>query len=59
VAKLVGAEPGRLGALLDDAYHSSEWEDRIAAVQNPFGDGKSGPRIADIVTDFLARTIHE
>jgi len=59
VAKLVGAEPGRLGALLDDACHSSEWEDRIAAVQNPFGDGKSGPRIAGIVADFLARTIHE
>lgn len=53
VARLVGDQPGRLAKLLEETYRSPDWEDRIATVKNPFGEGNSGRRIADCLAGFL------
>jgi UDP-N-acetylglucosamine 2-epimerase (non-hydrolysing) len=49
VAVLVGDQPGRLEQLMNAALHDSEWASRVRTVQNPFGDGTAGEKIADLV----------
>jgi len=49
VAVLVGDQPGRLEQLMNAALHDSEWANRVRTVQNPFGDGTAGEKIADLV----------
>ncbi len=49
VAKLVGGNPQTLKRLLEDNYLTETWINSVKQVQNPFGDGKSAERIANIL----------
>ena len=49
IAKLVGGNPRRLAMLLDENYLTETWIKSTGKVQNPFGDGKSAKRIANIL----------
>jgi UDP-N-acetylglucosamine 2-epimerase (non-hydrolysing) len=49
VAKLVGGDSDVLATMLKNNYLADSWVQSVSKVQNPFGDGKSAPRIADIL----------
>lgn len=55
LARLVGGRPERLAALLDEAAQSGSWVEGVAHVENPFGKGDAGPRIARTVEQLLMR----
>lgn len=55
VAQLVGGDPERLSRMLDEIELDSSWVETVAATENPFGDGHSGPRIANIVAREVAK----
>ena len=50
VAELVGTDPGRI---VERAAVALESRDRGARPPNPYGDGKAGERIADILVSDL------
>src|SRR5215510_7513950 len=54
VARLVGGSPRRLAVMLDEARLESSWANQVGKIENPFGQGDSGKRIVDIVTEILA-----
>jgi len=56
VARLVGGRPERLAAMLEESYSDGSWARRVAKTTNPFGQGDSGRRIAQIIVDLLARS---
>ena len=49
VAFLAGNKPGHLLAMLNRAYDESGWLEKIKQIPNPFGDGKTASRIAEII----------
>jgi UDP-N-acetylglucosamine 2-epimerase (non-hydrolysing) len=53
VAKLVGGAPERLAAMLTEAYEDDAWIRRVREIENPFGRGDAGRRIADAIDSFL------
>ncbi len=53
VARLVGGRPERLAVMLDEISRDRSWIDRVGATENPFGDGHSGRRIAQIIARVL------
>jgi len=53
VARLVGGRPETLNAMLEEAYQKGSWVESVDKVQNPFGDGRSGQRIAACVAELL------
>jgi UDP-N-acetylglucosamine 2-epimerase (non-hydrolysing) len=53
IARLVGSRPARLAPMLDDAYRSGSWVDQAGKLNNPFGDGEAGVRIAHVIGDYL------
>ena len=53
VAKLVGGNPKRLLELLNEAAQPDSWAENLAQVENPFGRGDAGTRIANIVAQEL------
>jgi UDP-N-acetylglucosamine 2-epimerase (non-hydrolysing) len=53
IARLVGGCPKRLTAMLEEAYRAGSWVEAVAKVQNPFGLGDSGTRIANGLASFL------
>ncbi len=53
VARLVGHGAGRLRELLEEAHGDEAWFREIAGVENPFGTGDSGERIARAIETFL------
>jgi UDP-N-acetylglucosamine 2-epimerase (non-hydrolysing) len=53
VARLVGGSPEHLATMLEDILQDGHWADEIRNVENPFGQGDSGPRIAQIIRDSL------
>jgi UDP-N-acetylglucosamine 2-epimerase (non-hydrolysing) len=55
-ARLVGGQPERLAEMLDEAYRDGTWVNNVAAIENPFGAGDSGKRIADSICELLRRT---
>ena len=50
VAKLVGS-PDRLDQALEDAVLPGSWADSVGQIENPFGQGDAGRRIASIITE--------
>ncbi|NNE98646.1 MAG: UDP-N-acetylglucosamine 2-epimerase (non-hydrolyzing) [Pyrinomonadaceae bacterium] len=52
IAKLVGGNPRKFGRMLEDNYLADTWIRSVKQVQNPFGDGKSAKRIANILTSL-------
>jgi len=53
VARLVGGDPGRLREMLDEVARGGSWVDDVCKVENPFGRGDSGPRIAEIIASLV------
>jgi UDP-N-acetylglucosamine 2-epimerase (non-hydrolysing) len=53
IAKLVGERPGQLGVLLEIAYARGSWTEQVSCTRNPFGDGKSGARIASLICELI------
>lgn len=53
VARLVGGEPESLSEMLDEAYRPGSWAEAVKKIENPFGRGGSGGRIAQIVAQVL------
>lgn len=51
VARLVGGSPENLAAMLEEAYGGGSWADRVWKIENPFGRGDSGERIARIIVN--------
>jgi UDP-N-acetylglucosamine 2-epimerase (non-hydrolysing) len=49
VARLVGADPVRLTAMLEEAIAPDSWITGVHRIENPFGRGDSGRRIAAIL----------
>lgn len=54
VSKLVGNSPNSLKRLLEENYSVDTWIKSVKEVANPFGDGKSAPRIVKIIEEKLA-----
>lgn len=59
VARLVGGSPQRFGAMLEEIRQEANWTDKIRAVRNPFGQGDSGKRIAQLIAKLLIEVDHE
>lgn len=53
IAKLVGGSPAKLAEMLQEAYLHGSWAEKVSGIQNPFGDGSSGARIANILNSIL------
>jgi UDP-N-acetylglucosamine 2-epimerase (non-hydrolysing) len=53
VARLVGHSPESLESALEALAVDDAWIRRVRAIENPFGRGDSGERIADAVERFL------
>src|SRR6266571_9390569 len=53
VARLVGSEPLRLALMLEEAYRDGSWIRNVGQGANPFGQGDSGKRIAQIIARLL------
>jgi UDP-N-acetylglucosamine 2-epimerase (non-hydrolysing) len=54
VSKLVGNRPGALKQLLEANYATPTWIRSVTEVANPFGDGRSAPRIVKIIEEKVA-----
>jgi len=59
VARLVGGSPERLRAMLEDVCQDGNWTDEIRKVSNPFGQGDSGKRIAQLIAKLLSEVSYE
>jgi len=59
VARLVGGSPERLGAMLEELRQDGNWADEIRKVRNPFGQGDSGKRIAQLIAKLLSEVRYE
>lgn len=55
VARLVGGLPERLAVMLEEVHQDGRWTRRVARSENPFGQGDSGKRIVQIITQVLDR----
>ena len=53
VARLVGGRPERLAVMLEEAYRDDSWIEKVARVENPFGRGDAGARIAEILAHVV------
>jgi len=53
VARLVGGAPERLAEMLAEVYADDDWVRRVQEIENPFGRGDAGVRIADAIDAFL------
>lgn len=53
VARLVGGCAERLREMLEEVYEQGSWGERIGSVENPFGQGDSGRRIAGTIAQEL------
>jgi UDP-N-acetylglucosamine 2-epimerase (non-hydrolysing) len=53
VARLVGDSPERLEAMLEALHADDAWIRRVRGIENPFGRGDAGARIADALERFL------
>jgi UDP-N-acetylglucosamine 2-epimerase (non-hydrolysing) len=53
IARLVGSSAARLEEMLIEAEQQGSWLERVRGIPNPFGDGRSGPRIVRALDEFL------
>lgn len=59
VARLVGGSPERLGAMLEEVRQDGNWADEVRKLRNPFGQGDSGKRIAELIANLLREVRYE
>ena len=55
-AKLVGTDSRRMVTLVEKLLHDQRVYTGMAATKNPYGDGKSAPRIVQIIDQQLKKT---
>ena len=53
VARLVGGDPARLEAMLEEVYADDHWIREVRQIENPLGHGDSGKMIVDLIAGFL------
>ena len=53
VARLVGGRPETLASMLDDIETDPSWVEEVRDIENPFGQGDSGPRIVSAICEAL------
>lgn len=53
VARLVGSRREALALMLEEAYLDGSWASQVGRMENPFGDGESGQRIAEIIAELI------
>jgi UDP-N-acetylglucosamine 2-epimerase (non-hydrolysing) len=58
VARLVGGDPQRLAAMLEEVHQPGSWAETASRVENPFGRGDSGRNIVEIIAGRLGRGAH-
>jgi UDP-N-acetylglucosamine 2-epimerase (non-hydrolysing) len=58
VARLVGGSPERLRVMLEEVRQDGSWADKIGNIPNPFGEGESGKRIAQLIAGLLSE-VHD
>ena len=54
VARLVGGDPARLARELEALHADDAWIRGVSHIENPFGRGDAGPRIAEAIARFFA-----
>ena len=52
-ARLVGGQPERLDAMLEEAYLDGIWTENLDPTRNPFGRGDAGERIVQAIAQAL------
>jgi UDP-N-acetylglucosamine 2-epimerase (non-hydrolysing) len=57
VARLVGGQPQRLEAMLEEVYRDQAWVNAVKTVGNPFGRGDSGQRIVQAIAQVLGVSV--
>jgi len=55
LARLVGGRPERLAELLEEAAKPGSWVESVSRIENPFGRGDAGERIAGVLEELLGR----
>jgi UDP-N-acetylglucosamine 2-epimerase (non-hydrolysing) len=58
-ARLVGSQPQLLAGMLKEVYEGGPWLRTIQSADNPFGDGKSGVRIVNAISEVLLKDSEE
>ncbi len=58
-ARLVGGRPESLQEMLEEAYREGSWTERVEKIDNPFGHGDSGKRIAEIIAALLGVSVEQ
>jgi UDP-N-acetylglucosamine 2-epimerase (non-hydrolysing) len=53
IARLVGGGAESLARMLEEAYGEDSWANNVQEIENPFGAGDSGKRIAEIICHVL------
>ena len=53
--RLVGSQPHLLASMLKEVYEGGSWLRTIETADNPFGDGKSGARIVNAISESLLK----
>jgi UDP-N-acetylglucosamine 2-epimerase (non-hydrolysing) len=53
IARLVGARPARLASMLEEANRAGSWVEQAGKLNNPFGNGDAGVRIAHVINQYL------
>ncbi len=56
IARLVGGRPESLAAMIDEALAPGSWAERVTAIENPFGRGDAGARIAAAILAAFGRS---
>jgi UDP-N-acetylglucosamine 2-epimerase (non-hydrolysing) len=59
VARLVGGRPDRLASMLEEVWQDGHWCEEVRNIDNPFGQGDSGKRIAKTVCQIAERGFRE
>ena len=59
VARLVGGDPRRLAAMLEELDADPSWVESVGAIDNPFGRGDSAKRIVAAIAEVLGITVPE
>jgi UDP-N-acetylglucosamine 2-epimerase len=57
VARLVGGDPLRLAELLEETYLDDAWPAAVRRVENPFGAGDAGSRVAAALRQIFAAAV--
>jgi UDP-N-acetylglucosamine 2-epimerase (non-hydrolysing) len=53
--RLVGSQPNLLASMLKEVYEDGSWLRTVETADNPFGDGKSGARIVNAISESLLK----